>query len=207
MIWKANPGDCCFYKRITDIYWAGYLDGYLIPDARVAVTDGAYPVPPGRKLLCDRSGNHAIASLSAVVLSHRIGGINDHCQVVASGVIQERSDSVFLSQEHARVGVVVDPFPIQVNIGSVVYAAQLQPGFLFLFQGWQFELVSKPVCVKCSAHIVDVGNFLVVHPVKHVGDQLIVQQGCLYRSWNYGIQPAHTRIIGRRNQASIFRQF
>ncbi|MPN60955.1 hypothetical protein SDC9_208688 [bioreactor metagenome] len=120
--------------------------------------------------MCDRPGDHAIAALSPIGLPHGVGRINNYCQVVTGCVVQERGDPVFLAQEHARVGVVIEPFPIQENIGSVVYAPQFQPGLLPLLQWRYLEAVAKPERVERGAHVMDIGYFLVIHPVKHVWD-------------------------------------
>src|SRR5260221_2356883 len=126
-IGPAFAGYFRYNMRVFDPDRTSMFDRHLIPDARISVADGLYPVPAGYILVSDVMGYFPVAALAAVGITRRIGRIDEDGQPVQAFGGEKGRYIIGLPEIHAKMSAGIQLVSVQPDITAVIHSPEVQP--------------------------------------------------------------------------------
>jgi hypothetical protein len=92
---------------------------------------------------------------------------------------------------------------VEINIATIIHPPKMKPYLLIYFGDGLFEIFCEPISIIIPSRRIDIRYLPVVHAIKGIGHQLIVDQGGQYRSRYGSRHPFPEGISGKRNLFSF----
>ena len=101
------------------------------------------------------------------------------------------------------MGVIAYPFPVEIDLGPVVYAPEIDPDLLRGVERLGRESCKEPISIIITAFVVYIRYLLVVHAEPGLRRTTVVHQGCQNRAGDSGADPSGKVGISHCQMTSV----